>query len=381
MPRTKPPKHEQAENSEVLPNRDLKKIAEEIKALDRNDFENAITKGKLLEEAKASGQFDHGEYEQWLKENFAFSYQTSLNYRNLYKLTQNPNGWVFDGGNITLGGLYLLASNHVTSETEEDHTVNADIMETVIAKAKEMPVNIEMVYDIMAMCRCIKCNKSRKANGGPLHRLSEEEEEDEYLCDECNRELIRQRTRESARKTSPQAKPLTPEVKAKIKELSKGKVTTAKEAFKRIRELQATSPGMTSQEAFNHFVEHAEHAAKPDKPQPSIQQTLERATAGGPSGMQGVTDANAAEDARKHILGLQSKAMNAAADYCNGVQHWLLTKPDIDEENLRESLVDNAQAMADSLARLAMQLRKDDDETDAVQAAADRAEAKGRQVH
>jgi hypothetical protein len=191
---------------------------------------------------------------------------------------------------------------------------------------------------------------------------------------------------------------LTPEVKAKIAELSKGFRGTAAQAVERIRQLQAAAPGMTAEEAAKHVIEYEDNTAKPDKPQPSIKETLDRAIAGlssevrllpapktepdppvEPEADSDHIDAKVT-DAEQHVVKLQLKALDAVADYYNFIKRWLPKKPDI-PDHLRNALIDNAQTLADRLYGLSMDLRKDDDETDAVQAAADRAEAKAQQVH
>lgn len=95
----------------------LVKIAKEIKALEKRTIEDVVDIGELLQEA--SEQCEHGEYQDWLKLNFGWSYQTALNMRNVFDLVTNtpshpqkPNSWMFTSIgdlNISISALYLVA--------------------------------------------------------------------------------------------------------------------------------------------------------------------------------------------------------------------------------------------------------------------------------
>jgi hypothetical protein len=96
-------------------NKRLAKIAKDIKALEKSTISNAIEIGELLHEV--SETCEHGVYQAWLKREFCWSYQTALNYRNVYEFDansppKNPTGWVFgsvDDLNISMSALYLVA--------------------------------------------------------------------------------------------------------------------------------------------------------------------------------------------------------------------------------------------------------------------------------
>jgi Protein of unknown function (DUF3102) len=118
-------------------NKALAAISKKIHALEKNNLSNVLRIGGLLREA--SEQIcGHGEYQDWLKREFGWSYQTALNYRNVYdfaaasssrwrqtfsprSVPEKPNGWVFgdlDDLNITLSALYLVAA--MKGEDEQD---------------------------------------------------------------------------------------------------------------------------------------------------------------------------------------------------------------------------------------------------------------------
>ena len=91
----------------------LVQISAKIKALEKKSITNVVAIGKLLQEADE--QCKHGEYLKWLKTEFAWSHQTSLRYREVYRLTQNPHNVDFEKLNISLTALYEV-SDYVFSE-------------------------------------------------------------------------------------------------------------------------------------------------------------------------------------------------------------------------------------------------------------------------
>jgi hypothetical protein len=82
-------------------------ISAKIKALENKTITNIVEIGRLLHEA--SEQCEHGEFLDWLEENFGWSHDTFLNYRNIFELSQNPNVSDFDKLDISLTALYMAA--------------------------------------------------------------------------------------------------------------------------------------------------------------------------------------------------------------------------------------------------------------------------------
>jgi hypothetical protein len=85
----------------------LPEISQKIKALEKNDIQSAIEKGKLLNEAHE--QIQHGDYLTWLKTEFGWSHGTASNLRNVYDLTQNHKIYDFAKLDISISALYTVA--------------------------------------------------------------------------------------------------------------------------------------------------------------------------------------------------------------------------------------------------------------------------------
>ena len=104
--------------------------------------------GELLHEASEK-TCDHGDYLNWLKQ-FGWSYQTSLNYRNVFEFDANPppqkpNGWVFGSVgdlNISMTALYLIAA----MKREDQQSARL----AVIAAAKSGRVTYRIAKAIIA---------------------------------------------------------------------------------------------------------------------------------------------------------------------------------------------------------------------------------------
>ena len=84
-------------------------IANQIKALEKKNNANVVEIGRLLHEADEV--CEHGAYMIWLKAEFGWSHQTSLRYRSVYDLSQNPQIVDFAKLDISISALYLLADN------------------------------------------------------------------------------------------------------------------------------------------------------------------------------------------------------------------------------------------------------------------------------
>jgi hypothetical protein len=93
-------------------NKRLPEIAKAIraieKALDKVALPEVLKMGKLLHEA--SETCEHGEYMKWVANEFEWSHQTSLNYRNLYDFSKFPNVGNLARLNMSLSTLYSPAN-------------------------------------------------------------------------------------------------------------------------------------------------------------------------------------------------------------------------------------------------------------------------------
>jgi hypothetical protein len=113
----------------ATPNRQsLPQIAKAIKTIEKKKLiSGAIEIGKLL--CEASEQCEHGEYMDWIKAEFGWSHSTSLNYRNVYALSQNRNSCDFDKLDISLSALYAVARLLRDDSSAHPQTVGNAILE------------------------------------------------------------------------------------------------------------------------------------------------------------------------------------------------------------------------------------------------------------
>jgi hypothetical protein len=125
-------------------NKTLLQIAKAIKVLEKKTIQNVVEIGKLL--CEASEQCDHGEYMPWLKSEFGWSHDTSLNYRNVYVLSQNPNFSDFAKLNISISALYLVARY-----LKDDDQVSQAAGVAIIEAAKGGRVSYHMAQAIIAL--------------------------------------------------------------------------------------------------------------------------------------------------------------------------------------------------------------------------------------
>jgi hypothetical protein len=129
-------------------NRSLDTIAKEIlKRENKGIITNVIGIGGLLAEAEA--QCEHGEYMEWLRDNFEWSHQTSLRYRRVFELTQNQHRVDFGALNISSSALY-----YVSELTAGQHR-NPDVLEirlkaraAILKAAKKQRVSLVVAKDI-----------------------------------------------------------------------------------------------------------------------------------------------------------------------------------------------------------------------------------------
>jgi hypothetical protein len=123
-------------------NRTLPQIAKAIKALEKKSIQNVIEIGRLLHEA--SGKCEHGEFMPWLESEFGWSHDTSLNYRNVYHLSENPKFSDFTKLDISVSALYRVA--HLLSDDGSEHQA---IALAVIEAARQGRVSYKMACAII----------------------------------------------------------------------------------------------------------------------------------------------------------------------------------------------------------------------------------------
>jgi hypothetical protein len=115
---------------------DLAKLASEIKTFEKNSVQNAIEIGKRLD--IASKKCEHGEYMKWLKHEFGWSHDTSLNYRRAYEFSQSPKFSDFEKFDISVSAFYLIARI-------EDGTIRS----AIVRAAKRGRVSYKLAREIM----------------------------------------------------------------------------------------------------------------------------------------------------------------------------------------------------------------------------------------
>jgi Protein of unknown function (DUF3102) len=124
-------------------NKRLPEIAKAIKAiekaLDKLTLPKVLEIGKLLHEADE--KCEHGEYMKWVANEFEWSHQTSLNYRNLYDFSKFPNVGNLARLNMSLSTLYMVAG------LKDDDQQAA--RKAIIEVAKKDYVSFQQAYSII----------------------------------------------------------------------------------------------------------------------------------------------------------------------------------------------------------------------------------------
>jgi Protein of unknown function (DUF3102) len=128
----------------------LAQIAGQIKALEKKTIQNVVEIGRLLQEV--DDQCEHGEYMKWLKGEFGWSHGTSLNYRNVYALSQNRKICDFDKLDISISALYMIARLSKGARQLGSQYSEAAV-EAIIGAAKHGRVSYRMACDILERLR------------------------------------------------------------------------------------------------------------------------------------------------------------------------------------------------------------------------------------
>jgi hypothetical protein len=100
----------------------LHQISAQIRKFEKNTIGNVVAIGGLLREAKE--QCQHGEYQDWLQREFAWSYRTALRYGYAFDLAQKCNRVTFENLNLSLGALHI-AADPGTSDEEQAAIIRA----------------------------------------------------------------------------------------------------------------------------------------------------------------------------------------------------------------------------------------------------------------
>jgi hypothetical protein len=108
--------------------RALAKLASEIKTFEKNSVSNVVEIGRRLHDASEILK-PHGEYQEWLKGEFGWSYRTAVRYRDAHKFAQKCQIVTFEKLNLSLSALHLVAA--MKSDDEQD------VREAIIKAATE----------------------------------------------------------------------------------------------------------------------------------------------------------------------------------------------------------------------------------------------------
>lgn len=149
--------------------RPLDAIAADIHKLDRADLTNIIARGKLLNEANDS--CDHGEWLNWLQQEFAMSQSTAMNYRVTADLAQKfPTV-----GNlkVPLKIIYRLAEDIEEPEVEQPEL---EAIIAALAKAsKTKMLSVAVADDVIYYARArFKFGDYPDATLSAMDRLADE---------------------------------------------------------------------------------------------------------------------------------------------------------------------------------------------------------------
>jgi hypothetical protein len=96
----------------------LDKIVTQLRGILRRQTTDIIRAGNLLLESRKF--LDHGEWQEWLAENFDLSYQTALNYMNAAKYAKRQKSNVGLLANLSATVLYRLAEGKYSEQEEAE---------------------------------------------------------------------------------------------------------------------------------------------------------------------------------------------------------------------------------------------------------------------
>jgi hypothetical protein len=94
----------------------LDRIAAQLRTVLRRETTDVILIGNLLIESRK--HLEHGEWQDWLAENFDLSYRTAVNYCDAAEYVERKSETVADFANLAQGVLYWLAAGYYNA-TEE----------------------------------------------------------------------------------------------------------------------------------------------------------------------------------------------------------------------------------------------------------------------
>jgi hypothetical protein len=121
-------------------NNRLPQIAKAIKTLEKRNISNCVEIGKLLDEA--ANQCEHGEYMNWLKREFGWSYMTAKRYRDVFDLQQIHQIGDFAKLDISISALYVVAT--LMKDGSDGHVA---VSKAIIEAARHGRVSYQMAVD------------------------------------------------------------------------------------------------------------------------------------------------------------------------------------------------------------------------------------------
>jgi hypothetical protein len=121
----------------------LQQIGVKIRTFEKSTIGNVVAIGRLLHEARE--QCEHGEYQEWLNCEFAWSYRTCLRYSHACTFAEKCQPGTFEKLNLSLGALHI-AADPATSDAEraaiikaaQEGRVTASIAEDIVDELRHV---------------------------------------------------------------------------------------------------------------------------------------------------------------------------------------------------------------------------------------------------
>jgi hypothetical protein len=161
-------------------NRSLAELAVQARAILKRKTKDNTELGEILQ--RAADQAEYGEYKAWLACEFDMTEQTAMNYRNLYRLSQNTNGLGLLKLDITNRALYRLGGSLDRDDIEE-------VFKQVKKAADKGRVTDDTVHDILNPPCCKVCGKSEQEVEAAGHTLNGSRFWG-FTCTECNQKAV-----------------------------------------------------------------------------------------------------------------------------------------------------------------------------------------------
>jgi hypothetical protein len=121
----------------------LQQISAKIRTFERSTIGNVVAIGRLLHEARE--QCEHGEYQEWLNREFAWSYRTCLRYSYAFNFAEKCQPGTFEKLNLSLGALHIAADPAISDaeraaliKAAQEGRVTATIAEAIIDELRHV---------------------------------------------------------------------------------------------------------------------------------------------------------------------------------------------------------------------------------------------------